>query len=117
MGKGTASLCRQRDARAACPDQRVVGLISLGTPVSAEGRIYNYKFLANCDKPKLFVSGSRDQYGPQEILKRLVAMASEPKQLVLVEGGDHFFEGYLAEMQSAIHDWVQRFFTAVRQAG
>jgi len=103
--------------RAACPDQRVAGLISLGTPVSAEGRIYNYKFLEHCVKPKLFVSGSRDQYGPQEVLKRLVAIASEPKQLAFVEGGDHFFEGHLAEMQTAIRDWTQRFFTAVRQAG
>jgi len=103
--------------RAACPDQQVVGLVSLGTPVSAEGRIYNYKFLEHCDKPKLFVSGSLDQYGPQEILKRLVAMASGPKQLVLVEGGAHFFEGHLAEMQTAIRDWAQKYFTAVRQAG
>src|SRR5690349_5363363 len=49
--------------RASCPDRRVVGLISMGTPVAAEGRIYNYSFLADCRKPKLFISGSRDQYG------------------------------------------------------
>src|SRR5437764_2244371 len=31
--------------RAACPDDRVKGLISLGTPVAAEGRTYNFQFL------------------------------------------------------------------------
>jgi alpha/beta superfamily hydrolase len=102
--------------RAACPREDVVGLVSLGTPVSAEGRLYTYKFLAECTKPKLFVSGARDQFGPRENLERLVAVAPEPKKLVLIEGADHFFEGHLAEMQSAIHDWVRQFFRPGRQA-
>lgn len=96
--------------RAACPDQRVVGLISLGTPVAAEGRLYTYKFLESCTRPKLFVSGSRDQFGPEENLRQLFALAPEPKQLVLVEGADHFFEGHLAKMQAAIHEWVASHF-------
>ena len=96
--------------RAACSDPRMVGLISLGTPVSAEGRLYGYKFLENCRQPKLFVSGSRDQLGPEQALRQLLAIPSEPKQHVLIEGADHFFEGHLHEMQRAIHSWVQRFF-------
>src|SRR2546423_15148590 len=47
--------------RVACPDPHVVGLISLGTPVTAEGRHYTYAFLAGSYTPKLFASGSRDQ--------------------------------------------------------
>lgn len=101
--------------RAACPDQRVTGLIALGTPVSAEGRIYTYKFLESCTQPKLFISGSRDQFGPQEKLKQLFDIPPEPKELVLIEGADHFFEGRLTQMQSAIHNWVQRFFKPGRQ--
>jgi uncharacterized protein len=97
--------------RAACSDQHVVGLISLGTPVSADGRVYAYKFLESCNQPKLFVSGSRDQYGPEENLRQLFAIPSEPKQLVLIDGADHFFEGHLAQMQAAIHDWVRQFFS------
>ena len=30
--------------------------------------------------------------------------------MVIVEGGDHFFEGHLPEMQAAIHAWVSRLF-------
>lgn len=96
--------------RAVCSDPSVVGLISLGTPVSAEGRIYGYKFLENCRQPKLFVSGSRDQFGPEQALRHLFTIPAEPKQLVLIEGADHFFEGHLPEMQAAIRDWVKRFF-------
>lgn len=96
--------------RAACSDERVQGLISLGTPVDVEGRAYTYQFLQSCIKPKLFVSGSRDQYSSEKNLRAMFAMLAEPKELVLVEGGDHFFEGHLAEMQSAIHDWVEKAF-------
>jgi hypothetical protein len=100
----------------ACSDSHSVGLISLGTPVGAEGRAYTYSFLKECHRPKLFVSGSRDQYGPRENLKSVFDAASEPKEMVIVEGGDHFFEGHLAEMQAAIHDWVSKLFKPGRQA-
>jgi len=96
--------------RAACDGDRVPGLISLGTPVNVEGRAYTYQFLQDCTKPKLFISGSRDQYSSEKNLREVFAMLAEPKELILVEGGDHFFEGHLAEMQSAIHDWVKKVF-------
>ena len=102
--------------RAACPDTRVMGLISLGTPVAAEGRVYTYKFLHDCTKPKLFISGSLDQYSPQDNLRHAVELAAGPKELVLVEGADHFFEGHLPEMQAAIQDWVSRQFHPTQQS-
>ena len=98
--------------RASCPDDRVVGVISLGTPVAAEGRSYTYSFLAQCGKPKLFVSGSRDQYGPVANLEQVVSIAAEPKKLVLVEDADHFFEGKVPIMRSAIEDWVRTRFAS-----
>jgi hypothetical protein len=102
--------------RASYDDDRVVGLISLGTPVAVEGRAYTYQFLQDCTKPKLFVSGANDQFSPQANLRSLYEMVPGPKELVLVEGADHFFEGHLAEMQEAIHRWVQEFFKPGRQA-
>ena len=102
--------------RVACGDKRVAGLISLGTPVSAEGRVYTYHYLQNCTPPKLFVSGGQDQYGPTEHIKKVVELAPEPKELVIVENAGHFFEGHLAEMQAAIQDWTRKFFKPDRQA-
>ncbi len=96
--------------RAACPDHRVVGLISLGTPLAAEGRTYSYSFLRQCNKPKLFISGDRDQYGPAENLQQVFALAVEPKELVLVEGADHFFEGKIPVMRGAVEEWVRDHF-------
>ena len=102
--------------RSVCTDPRIAGVISLGTPVGVEGRVYTYQFLRGCSQPKLFVSGSRDQYGPPEALRKVVELAPEPKEIVIVEGGDHFFEGHLAEMQAAIRSWITKFFKPGQQA-
>jgi alpha/beta superfamily hydrolase len=96
--------------RAACPDKRVVGLISLGTPASVEGRQYTYGFLKDCRKPKLFVSGGNDQFSSRADLESLFEQAAEPKKMVVVEGADHFFLGKLDEMQQAIEDWVRQYY-------
>jgi alpha/beta superfamily hydrolase len=91
--------------RAACPDPDVQALISLGTPIAADGRVYSFSFLRECHKPKLFLSGDHDQFGPPEELERIVAAAADPKELVFVPG-DHFFAGHLTEMRMTIESWL-----------
>jgi uncharacterized protein len=93
--------------RAACPDTRVKALIGLGLPVSPiDDRSYDFDFLKTCAKPKLFVSGDRDQFGTPAQLKALIASVPEPKKLVLIAGADHFFEGRLRELRETIEQWV-----------
>ena len=92
--------------RAACPDARVKALISLGTPAEVDDRLYRYSFLSDCTKPKLFISGDRDQFAPKERLQEIFAEAAEPKKMVFVEGAEHFFEKKLELMQSAIREWL-----------
>jgi hypothetical protein len=69
--------------------------------------VYSLDFLQKCTKPKLFVSGGRDQFGPRAKLEALVASSPEPKKLVLIEGADHFFEGRLRELRETIEAWVK----------
>jgi uncharacterized protein len=93
---------------AACADDRVKALIGLGTPVApVDERSYEFSFLRSCDKPKLFVSGSRDQFGPRAKLEQLVSSLQDPKKLVIIESADHFFEGRLREMREGIEVWVK----------
>jgi len=93
--------------RAAYSDDRVRALIALGLPaVAVETRTYDFEFLRTSTKPKLFVSGSRDQFGPPGKLEALVDTFADPKKLVRIEAGDHFFEGRLKEMRTAIEEWV-----------
>jgi uncharacterized protein len=93
--------------KAACPDPNVQYLVSLGTPVAAEGREYTYRFLGNCSKPKLFVSGDHDQYAPLSALERVIQNAAEPKKFVVVPNADHFFEGQLLVVRDVIETWVR----------
>ena len=100
--------------QAACPDSHVRAVIGVGTPVgpvvadSEVPRNYTFDFLRDCTKPKLFVSGGRDPFGPRAKLEELVAAIPEPKELVIVEGADHFFEGRLRELRETIEAWVKQ---------
>ena len=99
--------------RAAYADDRVHALAAVGAPVAAvageseQPRVYTFDFLRECRKPKLFVSGARDQFGPREKLEALLASLAEPKKLVVVAGADHFFAGRLRELREAVELWVK----------
>ncbi len=110
--------------KAACPDPRVDALIALGIPIRitadqaahsggpAEGRSYEFRYLRECSKPKLFLSGAHDQFADRTALKNLIADLAEPKELVLVEGAGHFFEGHLDEMRETIERWTRKTLSA-----
>jgi alpha/beta superfamily hydrolase len=100
--------------RACCSDERVKGLIALGVPVHAEGRDYTYEFLAQCAAPKLFVSGTHDQYGPATSVERVVASAHPPAELVWIPDADHFFTGKLESMRAAMQTWLVSHFATLK---
>jgi hypothetical protein len=104
--------------RACCGDARVKALVALGLPVRAAGRDYSYGFLATCAAPKLFISGDHDEFAPRDLLQQAVSLAPEPKQLIWIEGADHFFQGTpasptakLDRMSSAMRLWLRDTFT------
>lgn len=87
-------------------DERVLDLISLGTPVNK----YDFSFLEACRKPILFVHGNRDEYGD---LSRLQVLVDELKaqtsvELNVISDSGHFFEGHLDELKRIITEWVSR---------
>lgn len=92
--------------RAAVPHPRVEALIALGLPINADGREYTYALLGESEQPKLFVSGSRDEFASPAQLEKIVAEAAEPKRLVMIPEADHFFAGHLDEMRTAISEWA-----------
>ena len=100
--------------RACCGDPRIKGLVGLGLPVRAEGRDYTYNFLPTCTNvPKLFISGDSDAFSPRGILEAVLVSAPEPKQIIWIEGADHFFAGTtqspaskLGVMSEAIRGWL-----------
>ncbi len=87
-------------------DERVVNLISIGTPVDK----YDFSFLEACRKSILFVHGDRDEFGKVAKLTEMVAKL-EPHtqvQLSVIKGADHFFAGHLDELKQVIRHWAMR---------
>ena len=87
-------------------NERVVNLISIGTPVSK----YDFSFLEACRKPILFVHGNLDEYGDLDKLQILVEKL-KPKtdvELHVINDCGHFFEGHLDELKQIITEWAKR---------
>lgn len=84
--------------RVGADDHRVTALVGLGVPAAS----YDFSFLAAVTKPKLFVQGTEDVYGPRARVEPLFDSLAEPKQIRWVKGADHFFTGRLEEAQEAI---------------
>jgi len=88
-------------------DDRVVNLISIGTPVEK----YDFSFLESCAKPILFVHGDRDEFGSVQALESLIAKIKLHNASVesrVIRDSGHFFEGHLDELKEAITEWMER---------
>jgi uncharacterized protein len=89
--------------RVGAEDPRVAALVGLGL---APHR-HNYSFLQECHKLKLFVQGTKDEFGPKDQVESVVAAFPPPKELRWVEGVDHFFTGKLAELEQVIRGFIR----------
>lgn len=93
---------------AAMNDDRVVRLISIGTPVD---KYPDYDFLVNVRKPILFIHGDNDEYGKLENVKVLVekVKANNPgTSFVYFENCGHFFDDHLNELREAVRNWTEK---------
>jgi uncharacterized protein len=88
--------------RVGCEDTRVSHLIGLGIPVNST----DFSFLRQCNKPKLFVHGSKDEHGAIDKVKALIPKLPGENRLVVVEGVDHFLAGKLDQLGAAINAWL-----------
>jgi hypothetical protein len=86
--------------RVGCGDNRVRALIGVGLPANDS----DFSYLADCSKPKLFIQGTHDQFGSLGAVEALAQSAAPPKELIWVEGADHFFAGHLDQLRRTIRD-------------
>jgi alpha/beta superfamily hydrolase len=82
-------------------DDRVSHLVGLGTPT---GR-FRFDSLAHVHKPKLFIQGDRDEYGPLTDLRHGLSRVGRPWSLAVVPGADHFFTDRLDDLDDAITEF------------
>jgi alpha/beta superfamily hydrolase len=83
-------------------DDRVKVLIGIAPPV--EGRGYEFPRTLASIKPKFFIQGERDEICPLKALRRFYGQLLEPKEMVVIDGADHLFDGKTREVGDAIED-------------
>jgi uncharacterized protein len=86
-------------------------------PVQAAGRSYSYEFMESCTAPKLFLTGAEDPFAPREVMEEVFAKAPGEKEMMWIDGAEHFFMGVpgspgpkIEAMQAALRDWLTRNF-------
>jgi alpha/beta superfamily hydrolase len=89
--------------RVGVEDARARALFALGFPLS---KVADTSFLGTCLKPRLFVQGEADEFGPADQMRRLVERLAPPRSLVVVQQSDHFFTGHLEALQDAVGSWA-----------
>jgi alpha/beta superfamily hydrolase len=88
-------------------DERVTALIGIAPPVTR----YDYSRTLQSDKAKFFVQGDLDELCPIKDLRKFYAALKEPKELVVIDGANHLFEGKTGEVGDALEDLVGDFET------
>jgi alpha/beta superfamily hydrolase len=92
-------------------DDRVSVLIGISPPVATSVSGQDYQFLDTLasDKPKFFVHGESDEVCPVEGMWHFYAQLKEPKELVVIDGADHLFDGKTPEVGDALEDLLGDF--------
>jgi alpha/beta superfamily hydrolase len=84
--------------RLACERLGARRVIAVGFPTVYK----DIDYLQGCHVPRIFIQSTHDQYGPLPDLTRLIATLPDPKQLIAIPAGDHFFAGALHELEDSI---------------
>jgi alpha/beta superfamily hydrolase len=100
----------QRDPRVIAV--AAIGLVPWGPDIDLrranlqQTRHFAPDFLASFARPKLFVSGEHDAFAPPSVLRDLVDRIPGPKELHILKGTDHFFQGREQEVGELIASFV-----------
>jgi alpha/beta superfamily hydrolase len=85
---------------AGATDPRVSLLLGVAMPVSN----HDFAQVAPSAKPKFFIHGEFDEICPEKQIREFYARAAEPKELVIIDGADHLFDGRVSAVADAIED-------------
>jgi uncharacterized protein len=81
-------------------DPRISTLIGIALPIAS----YDWEEVRASSKPKFFIHGERDELASLKDMREFYARAAEPKELVVIDGADHLFDGKVSEVADAIED-------------
>ena len=88
-------------------DPRVTLLIGIAPPVTREN--YSFEHTLASTKPKFLVQGDLDRTCPLKDLWAFYARLHEPKELAVIDGAGHLFDGHTAEVGEALEELLGDF--------
>ncbi len=86
-------------------DPHATALIGVACPVDR----YDYSAVVSAAKPTFLIHGERDEVISVKEVRKFYAQLSEPKELVVIDGADHLFDGKVSEVGDAVEDLLQDF--------
>jgi alpha/beta superfamily hydrolase len=84
-------------------DSRVGLLLGIGLPVN----LFDFSPVVDSDKAKFLVHGERDELISVREIRKFYAELREPKELAVIEGADHLFDGRTLEVGEAVEDLLK----------
>ncbi len=93
-------------------DERVRGLIGVAPPLE----MFDFGFLRDCPKPKLFVCGDRDAICPPSKMENFFETLLEPKWLRILPSIDHFSYGKKDLLEGAMGNFLERMAETMEKA-
>jgi hypothetical protein len=88
-------------------DPRVAVLIGIAPPVNR--RPYTFPNTLETTKPKFLIQGSLDELCPIKDMWAFYAQLKEPRELVVIDGAGHLFEGRTEEVGDALAELLGDF--------
>ena len=86
-------------------DPAATALIGVACPVNK----YDFSAVASAGKATFLVHGQLDDVTSEKEIRKFYATLSEPKELVVLDGADHLFDGKVSEVGEAVEDLLQDF--------
>jgi len=90
-------------------DDRVRILIGIAPPLDR----YDFSVVSKSTKPKFFIHGEFDEISPLKRMYEFYSQVPEPKELVVIDGASHLFDGKVLEVGDAIEDLLGDYQTPV----
>lgn len=82
-------------------DRRVTHLIGIGVVIDDK---HDYAAVRASAKPKFLLHGGLDEVSSAKSIRKFYGELAEPRELVVIDDADHYFDGHASEVADAIED-------------
>jgi uncharacterized protein len=105
-------------------DPRVTHLIGIGVVIGDKGISdkdisdkanggkfgdgkYDYAAVRASEKPKFLLHGGLDELSTAKSIRKFYGELAEPRELIVIDDADHYFDGHASEVADAIEDLME----------